>query len=315
MDLVYTQQVNPQDFADTEFDLVVSTLGQGDRANYLISNYKLNGKEKIALVYSKKHRNIFIQKNSKIFRDQNFNFLDTDINSSDLLLQKIQEILKEFKGNKFRLLMDISLMKRNFYMDLINYLSEIENVPFTVEVHFSYTPTEFKAKNSLDSPKVYLANQQGEQSASGSDMPKALIIGLGSGTDGLKEIIDQFKPDLISAFYPDPAPEGYVEAVLERNRDIVSEIEMRYLVNYPLSNTEETMVKLTSLILNLRLKYRIFILSIGPKLFTLQTMLMAVQYPDIYILKAERGFREKSLKRKPVPPPLIIRCEFNCFDD
>ena len=314
MDLLKTKQVSKEVLDSVEFDLFIAATGFEERCCWLINKFNIQAKKKIALVSSNNHLSLFKNKNTKIFREKNFSFIDISLDENDALVKYFEEFLESNPDKSLNILIDYSGMTKVWYAGIVNLLSAIEDTSHNFQIYFSYTPVEqIKAKKAKPIKVVESLNTP--LKSKNSDKKTTLIIGLGiepGKVDYLREII---KPDKIILMYPDPAYKSYVELLFEVNKDIITEVDMRNMINYPLYDIDRTNEILTNLVLELRLNSNIVIAALGNKSFSLLSMLISLRYPDIEVLKTRTNNIYTEYKKQSISDPIILEAVFTGSDE
>lgn len=309
MDLLKTKQVSKEVLESVEFDLFIAATGFEERCCWLINKFNIQAKKKIALVSSNNHRSLFKNKNTKIFRKNSFSFIDISLDENDALIKFFEEFLESILNNKLKILIDYSGMTKVWYAGIVNFLSSLEDTSYNFQIYFSYTPVEkFKAKKAK--PIKLIESLNHPLRTKKNDKETTLIIGLGIEPGKIDYLREKIKPKKIILLYPDPAYKSYVELLFEVNKDIIAEVDMRNMINYPLYDIDKTNEILTDLILDQRLNSNIIIASLGNKSFSLLSMLIALRYPDIEILKTRTNSIYTEYKKQSISEPIILETVF-----
>lgn len=309
MDLLKSEQVSEEVIESNDFDLFITTVGCENRSSWLISNFNIKARKKIALLYPKNNRSVFSRKNIAFFKEKKLPLVEINPDDNSKLIKIFSQYIDNHKSKDLTVLIDYSMMTKIMYFGLIKYISELEDHPSKIEVFFNYTPVKY---SKIRKPKTIKKSSSLNEclNKANSKKPTALIIGLGIEAGRSFYLKNQLKPDNTILFYADPAPEGYVETVFENNAKIIEDTEMRNMLNFSLSDIDNIMESLTSLVLELRLKYRIIIAPLGPKSFALVSMLIASRYPDVDIWRLSSGTCSGELKREPVGHSIVLKSSF-----
>lgn len=307
MDFLKANQVNPGSLQVIDFDLVVTVSGKEHRCCYLLENYQINSKNKIALEYSRNHIDLLKSGRSQNFKKQGFQILEVNSGNGQPLIEQVSSLVS--RKNKLNILIDYSCMTKSWYAGLINYLSSLEGFRGEVNVYFSYTPSIY-SKPKKAKPVKSCESLLPRSSTQKLEKPTVLIIGLGVQSGMAEYLIKKYRPDSTFVLYSDPAPKGYVETVFSNNRSIIDGLDIRTLLNYPLTDIEETSNILTNLCLDLRLKNNIIIAPVGPKVFTLVSLLLAIRFPDIDVIRVSSDFYRDDLKKKAASEPIVFKTSF-----
>ncbi len=311
MEFQSAQQISPDILQSTEYDLFILGSGYEQRCTYLLKNFEIKAKVKIALAFEEKAGEPGRRQNDSFLLNNGFQFIKISGENEFNLEPFIAESLNNKDKEHINILVDYSSMTKKWYAGIINcILLNKVNIDY-ITVHFSYTPALYnepkksrpiKVHNFISIPTNYNAVEE---------KPVALILGLGLDSARAKYIIKEVKPAKTFIIYADPAKEvKYVEKVFKNNQEIIEEADIRNIVSYPLHDMDKTDETLTNLCLSLRGKYNLIIAPLGPKVFSLLSLLLASRYPDIKVLRVSSGSNAPVYERIPVGKPFIYSVEF-----
>jgi hypothetical protein len=148
-----------------------------------------------------------------------------------------------------------------------------------------------------------------------SKKPLSLLLGLDSASlpfSALKAL----NPKEIIAFIPCGfEKECCRENIIKANRDIIEMISSFNIIDYRVDEPEETSFMMTSICLRHRLDSEVAIVPGGPKIFSLLSMLLSMQYPDIKLLELHQKKPKLSLpypfaNRESDSLPVLLRATF-----
>ena len=310
MELHETYQLLPEELNNLHFDLFISVLGYEKRGVYLIEKYNIHADRKICLAHSEKKGLLNRSDNELIFRQNGFEI----INVSGEQIFPVDALLKSICTNRskvIRILVDYSSMTKVWYSGIINNLSGLGPVCNKIEVYFSYTPALFDQFKKQKPAKLAYSVVSEKRKPLNNKKPLALIIGLGLNNLKAEMLIKSVKPSVVYLFYADPAHSiDYVQRLFKNNQSLIESTDIRNLHNFPLKDLEATSKMLTKLCLDLRLRYNILIAPVGPKVFTLITLILANRYPDIDVWRVSAGTNEPAIDRIGDGDPLIYAVDF-----
>ncbi len=308
MDLLSAKQASIEMLESIQFDLFIASTGFEERCAWLADKYTIQAKNKISLVSSKKHLSLFRHKNGKLFRDNDFSFIDLSFDSNQALVIFLKDFLANNSDRDLNILVDYSGMTKAWYIGLVNILTELDTNN-SVNVYFSYTPVEgSKAKKNKPSKVVESLNHPSKRKT--NTRPTTLIIGLGTAKEKNDYLIESLNPDKIILMYPDPAYKGYVEMLFEINKELINAVDMRNMINYPLYDLDKANEILTNLVLDQRLKSNVYIASMGQKPLGLLSILLCLQYPDLDNLRFKSSNIYTEYKKQVIVDPIIMKASF-----
>jgi hypothetical protein len=309
MEFLRAGQVPFDQVYSDKIDLVIGVSGYERRSPYLVERMKLGNEIKVVLAFEERKDEMNRPDNDRIFQDLGFRFIHESGDSCPDM-GRIFSLIPQVTGDSVTLLVDYSCMTKLWYSSVINHLITSQ-LPFRkVSVLFSYTTSEFVEPKKPKPLKV--AEPLGcAHMGLAPGKPLALVMGLGyekQRAEFLKKSVD---PDTTYCFYADPVQdERYIEKVYLNNFKLIDSLHKDHVFPYPIRDMDRTDQLLTSLCLDLRMKYRIILAPLGPKPFALISMLLAARYPDIEVWRVSAGKMESSYDRVPVGEPQIYRVEF-----
>ncbi len=311
MEFQSANQILPKELQKIKYDLFILVAGYELRSIYLPQNYAIKADLKIALAFEEKPGKLQRKNNDAYLLEKGFRLI-TLSGEQNLDLETIFSGIFNISGKEhLNVLFDYSSMTKVWYSGMINYLIFNTIACNNVTVHFSYTPALHN--ESGKSVAVKINNRLSNPGKNGSDStkPVALIIGLGLDKTRPEFIRKNLNPAVTYLLYADPSDEEkYVERVLKNNQEIIEQSEIRNLISFPLHDLEKTNEIITNLCLNLRMKYNVVMVPVGPKVFSLLALLLASRYPDINVIRVSSGANAPAFERIPCGQPLIYSVEF-----
>ncbi|TVR68513.1 MAG: hypothetical protein EA408_13375 [Marinilabiliales bacterium] len=317
MELIYAHQVGFDQLKSTRFDYLLSASGYENRCTYLIDNLDINAGKKIVLAYDDNKDLLYRKKNDKRFADEGFEFIEESSGDTASLTRLLSAICSR-TGNrcKVKILVDYSCMSKLWYAAIIKYFISNELPVDNVDLYFSYTSAVFSEPLKAD-PKALLSAPRGLMKANrNTGKPVALIVGLGYEKYLTKSVIEKIRYDELYLFYSDPAFDSrYADRVMKNNRKLIRMVPPEQLFKYPVEDFRQTDALLTQTTLELRLKYHVAILPVGPKPFTLSSLTLAARYPDIEVWTIESGYSPASYNRNPSGEPMVCKLLLSSDED
>lgn len=315
MELIHTCLVDHKELTHEKFDVIIAASGYQQRCTYLMQYIKQKTGIRLLITFSednfKKERAL----NVKYFTNQGFTTVEASPDNDSEITRVLKKICSSFNTEELRILVDYSCMPKKWFAVILDYFMSNELCIKRLNTYFSYTPTEFNLKKSTSSIKYFgpiLNNNQRLPSSK----PVSLIIGLGRNSDAAVDVISKIRPERIFVFLPDPAfDKSYSDFILESNRRLIKLLPADHLLTYPVDNTDEINMQLTSLCLDLRLDSRVMILPHGPKTFALISLVLAARYPDIWLWEITTKTLTTETEGIPNGEPVVAKAVFCQEDD
>lgn len=307
MDLTNIIHSLPEDLLDFQPDIFIAASGYESRATSVPDKFKHLTCDKIVLGFSDRLNDIARPENDKYFKEHGFKQLIQAKHSSP----DYNRIFKGYSSRDIHVLVDISVMTRDWYHGLLKYLHGFLDFDH-FHLRIVYCPAFYNDPSRL---KKKITLRKFTYSDEYINKPKekektALIIGLGNERNISEKVHDIIKPDKTCLLYADPTIEKkYVENVFIHNHGLINKTPIRFLKGYPLNDTKEIYKILIDIILPLRQAYNIIIVPQGPKIFSVLSMIFQISYPDIELYYP--AFKVKQIKdRKPFNTFTAIDLEF-----
>ena len=306
MELVHAHQVAFEELLNENIDVLIAACGIESRSSHLIQLSQFNARKKIALIFKEGHDEGSWKQNEIIFRENGFDCYELSSNETGEIISLLEKLCDKSFCENIKLVIDYSSMTKIWYGTIINYFAFNDLGYNNLVVYFCYTPEHFvppaARKGKLLNPEPIFFNRP----SINENKPLALIIGLGYEDTRVEFLFDFFKPDDVYFFLPNPSfDEKYTQMAKAGNRKVLSNVKASHLFSYPAKELEEIDSKLTSLCLSLRLKYRVNLISLGPKTFSLASFLLNARYPDIEIWNLTNV--DQCLDLKPAGIPIVYK--------
>lgn len=240
---------------------------------------------RIALCFKEHTEALDRKRNEAVFIEAGFRLTDPVSGSDGAAMEVI--FAEVFRGSR-AVAVDISSMTRAWHGAAIRAFRHLEKD--RVDAFFFYAPSLFSMPPEQNSPIEAVKPLEGFASFSSPTKPVALLIGLGYERDravALQELLDPRRTVLMipNSGLNDP----FYRSVLESNKEIVQRTTKDWTFEYPLHDPLATYRILESVCLGLETHFRIVLASLGPKLFALICLLLAVENSDLSVWSVTSG--------------------------
>lgn len=278
MELSGIQHIEPEGLNEFDPDLLITTLGYESRATHVARMLGHLNCGKIALSTTENLKDHAFESNRLYFESAGFEVIPVSSGHPDY-----RSILSPLGNGAVRVLFDCTSMSPHWYYELFRWFSENQEDYSSATVRFVYTMADYvepgppqKVKRLIDFSDL--------GKVPGKKKKKALMLGLGHEESLCQSIYRIVKPDLLYLFYADPpVDKQFVEKLFVNNHALINEVPIRNLVAYPIRNGQVIYQNLIDTILPLRNDYSITIVPMGPKIFSVASMLVHIRYPDTRI--------------------------------
>ena len=308
MELNNIIHTNSGDILDFEPDYFIAASGYETRATCVAKKFTHTACEKIALGFDEHLNDLSRPKNDKYFKANGFRQIIQETHGSP----NFDSIFNGHTADRIHVLIDISVMTRNWYHELLKYLQG--NIDFEhFHLRIMYCPAVYNEPYKLKK-KISLKKFSFNENVLSRPKKKkktALLLGLGIEKSISEKVHDIINPDQTILFYADPAIEqSYVENVFINNHGLINKTPIRFLKGFPIKDTRLMYQLLIDTIMPLREDYNIIIIPQGPKIFSLLSMIFQISYPDIDLLYP--SYKIKQIKdRKPYDSFMCVDLEFD----
>lgn len=290
MELINITHFSAQPEPGFEADLFIAGSGYESRSTCIAKKLNNPGRKKVVLAFSDHQKEQVRNKNDQYFRDHGYEiFLTKPFGEPDFA-----PLFRDLDQEHINILIDITLMTRRWYHGFLQFLHESERYQHT-QVRISYCPALFYEPVTLRR-KIKLNNfsLNGQQEGTVKRHKKtAMIMGLGNEKGVAQAVYNMINPDHMLLLYADPAVhKSYVENIFVFNHSLITTVDIQNLIAYPLRDTEALYKTLVDLFLPLRNAYNVVIVPQGPKIFSLISMVLHLNYPDVTVSYPEYKVKE-----------------------
>jgi hypothetical protein len=315
MELVHNYQVSFNELLTEKFDYIIAASGYQKRSTYLAENVNTSESENLAIAFNEPANSDLRLENEQLFQKLGFNSIRAAPNESSEIERMMHKICSGKVCSTLNILVDYSCMTKVWCATIIKHLLKNDFHAERINIYFSYTPKKVNSlfeKSRLKSynPLIF----SGEKSL--KNKPVALIAGLNSNHEVIKEFIDEIKPVKTFAFVPYFLHDSeYYQKIVENNAPVLKNIPSEMVLKYPAQRPDQISSMITSLCLDLRLDSNVILVPQGPKTFILASILLSVRYPDvvIYDLKSKVSKTNKD-QGLPAGEPVILKSVF-CIEE
>jgi hypothetical protein len=311
VELLKTSQVDFQSLNDQSFDIYIGVEGKQKRSTFLREHISLNGATNILIKF--KENFSFIKRNGK---ENGKEVIAISPDDRGGITNALTEAINSLGNKEFiSILIDYSCMSKIWYGAIIEHIITSGNLSENLILYFSYTPTKFepyKKPRMLKSIKsIFSTFTQNNQ-----QKPVALLLGLGCEAGLAKKVIKKVKPGKTFFFCADPAFDNqYKECVYETNAELLESEANSNTCSYPAFDYDKIDAIVTSVVLELRLNYNVVIAPVGPKTFTLCSMLISLRYPDVGLLQVKTEKSNRISRGEATLMPVVYQTIFQAEDD
>lgn len=299
------------DGGERRYDLCAVALGYEERARWLVENCPCEATHKVAWTFDT-NQVLSFNDNKRCFESAGFSIAGTKEDVPRKWLE--QAVLGATSEAEFRVCIDVSSITRR---RLALWLDALRECTFSgrIVVEFYYCPSEFtEAPGATANTWAGPVTEGFAGWSSDPELPSYLIIGLGYEPDRAAGAIEYIEPAEVILFEPVSHEPRFTPAIKEANRQLWTfgrELATRrYSVEDPLG----TFVVLERLVKRLASHTRPILLPFGPKLFALNSMLVAMFYPAVAVWRVSGSEIEIPVQRRASGGLFGLRVTFERMD-
>lgn len=315
MNIEHAEQVEFNDLLKTRFDTVICACGFETRSTFLAKQFNSDyiSSNKVAFIF--KDRIVFSRKkNEKFYNENKFTIIECSGDDATPIQEYITEILESSSNDTIRILVDYSSMTRVWYASII-YLLLNQKLNKKVEIFFSYSFSKFKPPPA-PAPNTFMEPISGFCNLRLPNKKTALIMGIGYELFRAQGFYEYLDPAYTSILFSDPAVDNkYTEFIIKNNPFFFQNREKFRLLSYPIENLRITDTLLCNLSLSLSKEYRVILAPMGPKPFTLLSLLLSAKYRFLDVWRVSSGILAPPVDRVPTGNVIICKVIFTPKSD
>lgn len=279
MELINVVHAPEGEISDFNTDLFIAATGYESRAICIPEMITAISCKKVVIAYKDHQSDVARPANDSFFREKEYEF----IYATGFEVPEISHLFKQLPSGELNLMIDISVMTRQWFHSMLKFISEIRGFR-KITLKIVYCPSVFSEKINT-SKKIALKKlsmHEDKRNSGAEKKPSALILGLGNEVGISNKVYAIIKPAKMFLLHADPPiNKEYIENIFINNHSLINLIPIKDLKSYSINDTAEIYSLLLDLILPLRLDYKIIIVPQGPKILALMSMILQMSYPDI----------------------------------
>ena len=268
---------------------VVASCGYERRSSAIAPTLGKQATKRVAIAFKESSTILSRSFNENEFRNNNFELPLCSGNSAESVAQLISPIVQRTVAEKGVIAFDVSSMTRVWHAAIVQMLA-LESRRSSFDTYFIYVPGKFTPPPKHTGYNEIVAPLNGFSALALPSKPGALVMGLGYERDralGLGEVLDSRKTLLMIPRYGLKDP--YYAEVKHSNMNVIEMVDRDSLFEYPLGQPTATFGILESICGGLQKDYRVVLASLGPKLFGLICLLIAIKRPAISVWRVSSG--------------------------
>lgn len=299
----------PETSLDEGVDAFIACSGYEERASHAAALHSANARTRIALAFAEQKNHASRKKNDRRLRKMGFEFVPAFGDAPDIPQQVLRQAIDSASTEVPKLVIDFSSMTRVWLAAIVEYLATVER---PVEVLFSYSPSKFSPPKHDDLNPVHVGPiLPGHGPLQHPSAPISLVLGVGYGQDEALGVVELLDPRETFAFVTHAPLDRRFKPRIERaNEELFSRVGHERVIPYSLTDWDSLAFTLDSLCSRLQFETRTVIVSLGPKPFSLISLLLAQVRKEIGIWRVSTGPSAPAHPRPPLGPCIVGRTRF-----
>ena len=228
------------------------------------------------------------------------------------LRAELDEAVADRESGEMRMFVDISSLSR---LRIAQILEGIERCSQSraVRVFFGYSIAAFSPPALLPSPTVALGPVSSYFAgwATDPELPMSMIVGIGYEQDRAVGAVEFLEPSDVWAFIPTSSLSEYDVVLYQANATLLSQIDPKKQVRYPVEDPNATLALLLPLARKLSASSSVMLIPSGPKILVLLCMLVSCLYRSMSVWRASASHIEEPIDRCAAGRRIYFECLFH----
>jgi hypothetical protein len=271
------------DLHTEKYDVLIASLGYEQRCTFVPQYLAARSANRWVSAFHD-HRTLSFGRNLKWFSSKDFVIEDPpESEYKSWLGSKLQRTFPSSITRPVKVAVDISSMTRRRIAETLSYL--VGHTASALEVDFFYAPAKYTPHSGEEGPVIVRAPLPGFAGwTTNPGLITTAVLGIGYEAGLAIGMVEHLEPASVWAFVPRGEDDRYDKTVEERNLDFWDLLAPTNVVPYDVARPFRTFVELEGLIHGLRAKSRPILVPLGPKLFTLCSLLVGIVHaPDVSV--------------------------------
>jgi hypothetical protein len=259
------------------YDLIIAACGYEERCTNVAKKISDNARKKVCLRFSDRLLHNY-EDNLAWFKDKGFEIysFEEDYNS-EFLNNQLLSLELDDSPDYIKVAVDYSSMNRKMLAKLIIDLSA-QLVSLKIDVHFLYSPSKFSPPEEQEQFITVTGPVLPEFAGKLSDpnLPTVALAGIGYEFERTLGVLEYLEPAKVKVFIPKGCDSRFDDEVKSLNEDLFDYISDEDIIEYNLTDVFGLFKTLESLCYGLLAWSRPVMIPLGPKPFTLISLIVSV---------------------------------------
>jgi hypothetical protein len=295
LDLTNVTNIDINKVENTLFDIGIFASGFESRSSFLARRLKPEMvRHKVVLGFEESQEEQSRKINDAFYRD---NYCDIFLISSQeekKLYSKLLEIFEKVSDiKKLSILIDYTSMSRLWYAGILNFLRFQTNKE--INVFLNYSLGKYDDNNFLDYSYSSINSLPSHEGSLSSNNKTLLVLAIGFSPYLIKSVIEEIEPNKIIGILPIPNIKSDYEKKSRLIKDDILTKDIDDWFRCPIDNLETIFTTYAEITNNNINNMDIIFLSLGPKIFTIASLLVSQRFEQVtclYLKSAKTNIKD-----------------------
>ena len=297
------------DLPRTHYDCFIAAIGYESRAKHFAELTHPNAKSQVAIGFTNRCV-LSYQDNLDWYSKAKFAVEEpNDAAFSSVVENAIRKAVRATDGPEAMICIDISSLTRYRLAEIINVLRRIDcERPVTAD--FVYSAAKFSRPPESTGPNQDVGPLPGFAGWAEPALPSTVVVGVGYEKDKALGAVRYLDPEEVWAFVPTGHAKSYTREIEKANVQLWDLIPIDKRVLYDVNRPFDCLVTLDSFTRGALRTDKVTLLPFGPKLFALNSLLVALVHNSVAVWRVSTGHRGEPIDRLPNGKIIGLRVSF-----
>ncbi|MEB3901160.1 hypothetical protein ODI84_13400 [Pseudomonas putida] len=249
-----------------------------------------------------------------IERKTEFVLLLSDADDTTQILSEIEKFRAylDSQCQDVRVVLDISCMPREIMAEMLAIIHAVKKIEIELVAVYSLAKFSSPSEEIIINEEIEPVHKRFAGWSSPDTKPTSLILGLGYEPDRAEGASEFFEPSDQWVFVPKSPVLEFFEVVASNNKDLLSEVGKRHVIEYNVLDPSLTFAQLEMVIGLLVEKTNPILLPFGPKIFFFLCLVQCLHHPQLGVWHFSNKNNLKALQDiYPSGEVVGVRCVFS----
>ncbi|MDQ3190590.1 MAG: hypothetical protein M3Q58_03270 [Bacteroidota bacterium] len=288
LDLKEVNNVDIDEIKQIAFDISIFASGYESRSVFLAKNLDLQSFGKTIVFGFAEYKGNEVRKtNDSYYESNSINIAIVSSQEEKDIYDYLITVFKEFEDKKeITILIDYTSMSRLWYSGILNFVRYQEKEKITV--YFNYSLGKYTSE-FLDYSYTSINSLPSHEGSLSSNNKTLLVLAIGFSPYLVQSVIEEIEPNQTIGILPIPNILKEYEEISEKIKDNILTKDIDDWIKCPINNLENIFRTYAELASNNVHRKDLIFLSLGPKIFTLASIIVAQRFEQVTCLYLKSG--------------------------